>query len=190
MQTTSGTSLSGDAPDAEPTSSRGPAQTRRRVGLLVAVAVLAYALDVGTKVIAVQTLEGQPPIPVLGNLLQLRLTRNPGAAFSLGTSATFVLSLISIGVVVVVAWLGRRVGSPVWAVALGLLLGGAAGNLTDRVAREPAPEQLLQGHVVDFLELPNWPVFNLADSAIVLAAALIILQSFRGVQIDGTRARS
>jgi signal peptidase II len=75
-------------------------------------------------------------------------------------------------------------------VALGLLLGGAAGNLTDRLVREPAPEHMMQGHVVDFLELPNWPVFNLADAAIVLAAALIIVQSFRGVQIDGGRAKS
>jgi signal peptidase II len=151
--------------------------------------VAVYVIDVVTKTVAVSSLAGQPPIQVLGDFLQLRLTRNPGAAFSLGTSATFVLSLISIGVVVVVLWLGRRVVSPLWAVALGLLLGGAMGNLTDRLLRDPAPEHMLQGHVVDFLELPNWPVFNLADSAIVLAAVLIILQSFRGVQIDGGRTR-
>jgi signal peptidase II len=186
MQTTSGTSLSSSDPDSEP---KDPDRKPRRFGLLAAVAVAAYAIDVVTKTVAVSSLAGRPPIEVLGDFLQLHLTRNPGAAFSLGTSATFALSLISIGVVAVVLWLGRRVVSPLWAVALGLLLGGAMGNLTDRLLRAPAPEHFLQGHVVDFLELPNWPVFNLADSAIVVAAALIILQSFRGVQIDGQRTR-
>ena len=184
MQTTSGTSLS----DGEPTAgSRRPKRAHRYVRLFAGVALFAYVADVVTKVVAVEMLANSPAIPVVGDLLTLRLTRNPGAAFSLGTSATFALSVISIVVVIVVIVLGRRVASPMWAVALGLLLGGAAGNLTDRLLREPAP---MRGHVVDFLELPNWPVFNLADSAIVLAAGLIILQSFRGVQIDGGRAKS
>lgn len=187
MQTTSGTSLSSSDPDE---GSDDPRRGRRRIGLFVVVAVLVYATDVATKIIAVHALAGRPPVPVVEGFLTLRLTHNPGAAFSLGTSATFVLSLISIAVVVVVVWLGRRVASPVWAVALGSLLGGAAGNLTDRVTRAPAPQEPLQGHVVDFLELPNWPVFNVADSAIVTAAALIIMQSFRGVQIDGGKAKS
>jgi signal peptidase II len=187
MQTTSGTSLTAGEADTE-AHDRGRAH--RRVGLFLAVAVLAYVADVVTKAVAVEVLAGQPPVSLVGELLQLRLTRNPGAAFSLGTSATLVFSVVSIGVVLVVAWLARRVASPLWAVALGLLMGGATGNLTDRALRTPAPEQALQGHVVDFLELPHWPVFNLADSAIVLAAALIILQSFRGVQIDGARAKS
>jgi signal peptidase II len=184
MQTTSGTSLS----DGEPAAgSRRPRRAHRYVRLFVGVALFAYLADVLTKVLAVEMLAASPAIPVVGDLLTLRLTRNPGAAFSLGTSATFALSVISIVVVCVVIVLGRRVASPMWAVALGLLLGGAAGNLTDRLLREPGP---MRGHVVDFLELPNWPVFNLADSAIVLAAGLIILQSFRGVQIDGGRAKS
>jgi signal peptidase II len=184
MQTTSGTSLS----DGEPAAgSRRPKRAHRYVRLFAGVALFAYLADVVTKVVAVEVLANSPAIPVVGDLLTLRLTRNPGAAFSLGTSATFALSVISIVVVIVVTVLGRRVASPMWAVALGLLLGGAAGNLTDRLLREPAP---MRGHVVDFLELPNWPVFNLADSAIVLAAGLIILQSFRGVQIDGGRAKS
>ena len=157
--------------------------------MFVVVAVLVYVIDVATKVVAVEALTGQAPVSVVGDILQLRLTRNPGAAFSLGTSVTLVLSLVSIVVVAVVAWLGRRVASPVWAVALGLLLGGAAGNLTDRILRHPAPEEILQGHVVDFLELPNWPVFNVADSAIVVAATLIIVQSFRGVAMDGSKAQ-
>jgi signal peptidase II len=184
MQTTSGTPLSNGETSAE-THPGGTA--RRRVGLFALVAVVVYVTDVVTKILAVENLAGQPPVPVVGDLLTLRLTRNPGAAFSLGTSATLALSLISIVVVLVVAWLARRVASPLWAVALGLLLGGAAGNLTDRLAREPAP---MRGHVVDFLELPNWPVFNLADSAIVTAAVLIVVQSIRGVQIDGARAQT
>ena len=78
----------------------------------------------------------------------------------------------------------RRVGSVAWAVALGLLLAGVAGNLTDRVLREPG---VLRGHVIDFLQLPNWPVFNLADISINVAAGLIILQAFRGISVDGRR---
>jgi signal peptidase II len=184
MQTTSGTPLSNGETAAE---SHPPGPARRRVGLFLVVAVLAYTADVVTKILAVETLAGQPPVPVVGDVLTLRLTRNPGAAFSLGTSATLALSVISMGVVLVVVWLARRVASPLWAVALGLLLGGAAGNLTDRLVRDPAP---MRGHVVDFLELPNWPVFNLADSAIVTAAVMIVVQSIRGVQIDGARAQS
>jgi signal peptidase II len=187
MQTASGAPLTGDEADAE---AGEPNRARRRVVLFLAVAVLAYLTDLVTKTVAVEALAGHSPIPVVGEVLQLRLTRNPGAAFSLGTSVTLVLSLVSIAVIAVVAWLGRRVASPLWAVALGLLLGGATGNFTDRALRAPAPEHALQGHVVDFLELPNWPVFNVADSAIVVAAALIILQSFRGVRIDGGRAKS
>jgi signal peptidase II len=187
MQTTSGTPLTAEEADTE---AHDRHRAHRRIGLFVAVAVLVYVADVVTKVVAVEALAGQPPVSVVGDLLQLRLTRNPGAAFSLGTSATLLLSLVSIGVVLVVVWLARRVASSAWAVALGLLLGGATGNLTDRVLRAPAPEQALQGHVVDFLELPNWPVFNVADSAIVVAAVLIVVQSFRGVQIDGGRAHA
>jgi signal peptidase II len=186
MQTASGTSLSNSdhgSPIPRP-------RARRRLGLFVLVALLVYATDVVSKVVAVEMLTGQPPVEVVGELLQLRLTRNPGAAFSLGTSATLALSLVSIAVIGVVAWLARRVGTPLWATALGLLIGGAAGNLTDRLFRSPAPEEALQGHVVDFLELPNWPVFNVADSAIVVAAVLIVVQSFRGVQIDGGRAHA
>ena len=167
MQTTSGTSLSGSDPDAEP---QDPDRKPRRFGLLLAVAVAAYAIDVVTKTWAVSSLAGQPPIEVLGDFLQLRLTRNPGAAFSLGTSATFALSVISIVVVVVVIVLGRRVASPMWAVALGLLLGGAIGNLIDRIR---------YGYVVDFVDAGigtlRFYTFNVADSAITGAILLLIL---------------
>ncbi|MGH3367074.1 MAG: signal peptidase II [Nocardioidaceae bacterium] len=183
MQATPGAPLS-NSDAAEESPDRMP--PRSRIRLFVLVALVAYGADLATKVLAVAKLTGEPPIPVVGDLLTLRLTRNAGAAFSLGTSATLALSLAAIAVILVVIWLARKVASPMWAVALGLLLGGATGNLTDRLFRQPAP---MRGHVVDFLELPNWPVFNLADSAIVLAAGLIIVQSFRGVQIDGSTVR-
>ena len=112
----------------------------------------------------------------------LHLTRNPGAAFSTGTEYTVVLTCVAIAAVLVVLYLTRRLGSPRWAVALGLLLAGVAGNLTDRLFREPGP---LRGHVIDFLMLPHWPVFNVADMCINVAAVLILVQAFRGIRIDG-----
>ena len=157
----------------------------RHIRLFVVVAVLAYGLDVVTKLVAVAALSDRAPIELAGGLLTLRLTSNPGAAFSLATDLTVALSLVSIVVVVAVVWVARRVGSRLWALSLGLLLGGAAGNLTDRLLRDPGP---LRGHVVDFLELPNWPVFNVADSAIVVAAVLIVVQSIRGVALGGGKA--
>jgi signal peptidase II len=137
-----------------------------------------------TKALAVAALQPGEVVPVVGGLLQLRLVRNPGAAFSFATGATWVFTLIAAVVVVVVLRVSRRVRSTTWAVALGLLLAGAAGNLTDRLLRAPA---VARGHVVDFLELPHWPVFNVADSAICAAAALIVLLSARGVDLDGRR---
>lgn len=155
--------------------------------LFAAVFLLLYAVDVGTKVLAVDRLAGRPDIPVVGELLQLHLTRNPGAAFSTGTRYTVALTAIAIAAVVAVLWLSRRLGSRAWAVALGLLLAGIAGNLTDRMLREPGP---FRGHVIDFLMLPNWPVFNVADICINCGAGLILVQAFRGIRIDGTRDRA
>lgn len=157
----------------------------RRIRLFVVTALFVYALDVVSKVVAVAQLSDRPPIEVIDGLFTLRLTSNAGAAFSIGTDLTLFLSLISIAVVIGVVWVARRVGSTLWALSLGLLLAGAAGNLTDRLLREPGP---LRGHVVDFLELPNWPVFNVADSAIVTAAVLIVVQSLRGISVDGSKA--
>jgi signal peptidase II len=148
------------------------------------VALAAYAVDLGTKVLAVEHLTGGPDRQLVGQLLVLHLTRNPGAAFSTGTEYTVLLSCVAILALGVVLHLGRRVGSPLWAVALGLLLAGVAGNLTDRLFRAPGP---LRGHVIDFLMLPNWPVFNVADMCINVAAVLILVQAFRGIRIDGRR---
>jgi signal peptidase II len=148
------------------------------------VALGAYAVDVVTKLLAVDRLSGRDDVEVLGSWLTLTLVRNPGAAFSTGTSMTLLLSLIAIAAATFVVYLSRRLGSTFWAVGLGFLLAGILGNLTDRVFREPGP---LRGHVIDFLQLPNWPVFNVADICINIAAAVIIVQAVRGVRIDGTR---
>jgi signal peptidase II len=150
------------------------------------VAAVAYALDVVSKVLAVAFLSGRPPVHVVGDFFTLTLTRNSGAAFSTATSYTAALTAIAIVAAAVVIWVARRVASPGWAVALGLLLAGVAGNLTDRVFRAPGP---MLGHVVDFLRFPNFPVFNVADICINIAAGLIIVQTLRGIRLDGRRER-
>ncbi len=149
----------------------------------VAVAAAGLALDQASKTLAMRNLD-DGDIEVLGSWLVLHLTRNPGAAFSTGTQYTLLFSLLAIAAVVVVLYLSRRVGSLLWAIALGLLFAGVSGNLVDRVFRDPAP---LRGHVVDFLMVPHWPVFNVADICINVAAGLILVQAFRGIRIDGTR---
>ena len=179
MQAARGASLSSSDPvQAERSSRRG------RVRLIfAAVALAAYAADLGTKEWAQRAL-ADGDVPLLGDWFTLHLTYNPGAAFSTGTEFTIVFTGLAFVAVAVVLWLSRRLGSPLWACALGILLGGVAGNLTDRVFRDPEP---FRGHVVDFFMLPNWPVFNIADVCINVAAGLIILQTFRGIALDGTR---
>lgn len=169
---------------AAPTSTAARRTTRRSLGLFAVVALTTYALDVVTKVVAVAELQGRPPVRVVGDLLQLTLVRNPGAAFGTGTSYTLVLSLIAIGAVLVVLFVVRRLQDRLWAVGLGCLLGGVLGNLTDRVLRQPGP---LRGHVIDWIALPSWPVFNIADICIDVAAVIIVVQAFRGISLNGTR---
>lgn len=159
--------------------------------LLLGVAAVLLALDVLTKVLAVANLEGREPIRVLGGFFYLQLIRNPGAAFSLGTGITWVFSLIMIVVVLVIAWMARRLRSAGWAVGLGMVLAGALGNLVDRLFRAPSP---LQGHVVDFVSLfsPNgnvWPIFNVADMSINIGGALIVIMALLGRYYDGTSTR-
>ncbi len=157
--------------------------------LLFSVAAFALVADIITKVVAVAKLSAGAPVRVLGGLVYLVLYRNPGAAFSLATGMTWLLALLAIGVVAVIIWLAPKLRSRGWTVGLGLVLGGALGNLVDRIFREPGP---LQGHVVDFISLLSpdgsvWPVFNLADSAIVCGGALVVLMSLLGRDYDGTR---
>ncbi len=162
----------------------------RRTGLLVAAAGVTLVLDVLTKIIVVTALEGHPPVKLLGGALYLVVYRNPGAAFSLATGLTWVLSLIAVAVAVAIIRLAPRLRSAGWAFGLGLVLGGALGNLVDRLLRAPGP---LRGHVVDFLSLlaPDgsvWPVFNLADSAIVCGGALLVYLAATGREFDGSRS--
>ena len=136
--------------------------------------------------LAVDGLRSGHPVDVVDGLLTLRLVRNPGAAFGFAQGMTVVFTLVAVAVAGFILRIAGQLRSKAWAVALGLLLGGAMGNLADRVFREPAA---FRGHVIDFLELPHWPVFNLADSAIVTAAVLIVLLSARGSSYDGTRTQ-
>ncbi|WP_373289954.1 signal peptidase II [Longimycelium tulufanense] len=166
-------------------------QPPRRVALLAVVAAVALALDIVTKVVAVAELEGEPAVELFGGGLYLVLYRNPGAAFSLATGMTWVLTLIAAAVAAWIVWIAPKLRSVGWAVGLGLILGGALGNLVDRLFRAPGP---LRGHVVDFLSVlaPDgsvWPVFNLADSAIVTGGATLVLMALLGREYDGTRAR-
>ena len=160
---------------------------KRRLGVLVAVAAFVYAADLISKTVIVAALTGKPPVHVIGTLLQLDYTRNPGAAFSIGASGyTVVFTLIAAGVVTVILRLSRTLVSARWAIALGLLLGGALGNLTDRIFRSPGP---LRGWVVDFIQVPHWPIFNVADSAICCGGVLMVLLAFLGLHPDGRDER-
>ncbi|MGH3992539.1 MAG: signal peptidase II, partial [Pseudonocardiaceae bacterium] len=162
---------------------------RRRTGLLAAAAAGTLLLDVLSKIAVVAVLEGRPPVELLGGGLYLIVYRNAGAAFSMATGFTWLLSLIALGVVVAIVRLAPRLRSTGWALGLGLVLGGALGNLVDRLLRAPGP---LRGHVVDFLSLlaPDgsvWPVFNLADSAIVCGGVMLVLLAATGRDFDGSR---
>jgi signal peptidase II len=188
MQAARGTSLSPSDTDhrLEP-SGQGPA-TPPPHGLLLlfaGVATVGYLTDLVTKILAVEHLTGRAPVSVIGDVVTLYLARNPGAAFSTGTSYTVVLTFVAIAAACVVLWVARRLGSTGWAIGLGFLLAGILGNLTDRIFRAPG---VLQGHVVDFVRLPNWPIFNVADICINIAAAVIIVQALRGVTVSGSRA--
>lgn len=176
MQRAGGASLTRDANNTHTSG-------RRRVGVLLVVAAFVAALDQVTKVIAVETLGDGSVTPIIGDVLQLRLVRNPGAAFGIGTNLTVFLAVVMVAVIIVILRMSRRLANLPWAIGLGGLLGGAIGNFSDRLFREPGP---LRGHVIDFLELPRWPVFNIADSAIVGGAILIAFLSFRGIAHDGS----
>lgn len=159
----------------------------RRIALLGAVAVFVIVVDLVTKLAVVAHLTEGEPKDVVGGLLRLDYTRNAGAAFSFGEGMTVVFGLVAVVVAVAILRTARRLRSLTWAITLGLLLGGALGNLGDRVFRSPG---FLRGHVVDWIELPHWPVFNLADSAIVCGGALAVFLSWRGIQVDGSHAHT
>jgi signal peptidase II len=154
---------------------------KRRLRLLLAVAAVVLLVDIVTKVLAVNLLTPGRPVQIVGDTITWTLVRNSGAAFSMATGYTWVLTLVATGVVVGIFWMGRRLVSPWWALGLGMILGGALGNLVDRFFRSPAP---LRGHVVDFLSVGWWPVFNVADSAVVGGAVLLVVLSVFGYDFD------
>jgi signal peptidase II len=145
---------------------------------LYLVAALIWGLDLSTKIWAVNNLSARNPVEIFGSFFQLTLVRNPGAAFSFASGATVVFTAIAVAAVVAIVYYSSKITSLGWATTLGLLLGGVLGNLTDRLFRSPG---FFKGEVIDWLEITNWPVFNLADSAIVVAAFLAILLTIRNV---------
>lgn len=156
---------------------------KRRIAVLFGVAAFAYALDLISKMIVVAKLEHHPPIEIIGDWLKFEAIRNAGAAFGFGEAFTIIFTVIAAAVIVVIARLARKLYSLPWAIALGMLLGGALGNLTDRIFRSPG---VFEGAVVDFIAPKHFAVFNLADSAIVCGGILIVLLSFKGLDPDGT----
>ena len=162
-----------------------PLEVRRRNLVIVGVtAALVYAADLITKILAVAKLEDGTSVEIVGDLFQLDFTRNAGAAFGIGVGMTVVFSVLSVIVIAVVLRTANRLGSTWWAVVFGLVLGGALGNLTDRIFRSPG---FMRGHVVDFLHLKNWPVFNLADTAFCIAGGIVFLLVLRNIPLEGRR---
>nr|WP_307851751.1 signal peptidase II [Williamsia sp. CHRR-6] len=157
------------------------------VSLLPLVAGVTLILDLVTKMVVVATIKATDPIEIIGDTVTLTQVRNSGAAFSLATGYTWVLTIVALIVVGVIIRFANRLRSAWWAVGLGLILGGALGNLIDRIFRSPGP---LRGHVVDFISVGWWPVFNIADSAVVCGAVLLVALTLFGVELDGTRTPS
>lgn len=196
--TSAGAAADAAAPDsiAEPESPSAaeattPTPRKRRIAVVLICAALALGIDVVSKAVVVAQLQDRAPIHVPGGFLILNLIRNSGAAFSIGEGQTWLFTLIAAAVVFVILRVSRNLRSLPWAVALGMLLGGALGNLSDRLFRSPG---IGRGDVVDFLQFPtfplvhyDFPVFNLADTSIVVGGCLMVLLSFLGIQPDGTR---
>ncbi|CAN5432431.1 signal peptidase II [soil metagenome] len=182
--TTGSTETRGEAGENEPAQPAKGAATpapRKRIKLLLSVAAVVWVLDIVTKVLAVRLLTPGQPVSIIGDTVTWTLVRNSGAAFSMATGYTWVLTLVATAVVIGIIWMGRRLVSPWWALGLGMILGGALGNLVDRFFRSPGP---LQGHVVDFLSIGWWPVFNVADPAVVGGAILLVVLSLFGFDFD------
>jgi signal peptidase II len=184
------------APDqrAEPAGHHPPSDRparRRPIGVLGTAAAAVLLIDILSKQLAVSGLSDRAPVRLLGGAVYLDLIRNSGAAFSLGTGYTFVFPMITVAIVAWIGWTARRLRSVPWAIAFGLVLGGALGNLTDRIFRAPGP---MVGHVIDFVSLfgPDgryYPVFNAADSALCVGVAIAVLLELTGRRMDGTRTR-
>lgn len=167
-----------------------PEQRRRCLWTLGLMAAGVVILDQLVKAWVVADLKpriesGEGPIVLLGGLLKFTYVENTGAAFSFGAGYTWIFSIVAVIVAIVILRTSRRLGSIWWAVALGGLLGGLLGNLTDRLIRPPSPGM---GYVVDFIQLPNFAVFNIADMFITCSAALMVILALRGIELTGARS--
>ena len=160
-----------------------PMKAQRALGIAYGVAIVAFATDAISKLLVMQDLDGHPPVDVLGPLLKFTYVRNPGAAFGAGTSMTPVITVIALVAAVVTVRFIAKARQALWAFALGLLLAGVLGNLADRLFRDPGP---FRGHVVDFIQLPHYAVFNVADMCINVAAVIMVILLIRGVRLDGS----
>jgi signal peptidase II len=172
MQATRGAPVAGQATENPP----------RRTTFLLLVAAAVLVCDVISKVLVVATIAPGDIVRVAGHYIELANTRTSGAAFSVGTGATVLFTVVAVVVVAVILRTAKRLRSIGWAICLGLLLGGALGNLVDRLFRSPGA---FRGEVVDWIQIPHWPVFNLADSCIVIGGCIAVLLSTRGIAIDG-----
>lgn len=182
MQEEAGTPLTSSHPAPSTQPPVPPGRQRRLTTLLLGLALAVLVVDQGTKVWALNTLTPGEKIDLIGSLISLNLIRNPGAAFSIGDGATWILTIVSLAILGWVLVAARKVGTRAWAVALGLLLGGALGNLGDRFFREPGPGR---GHVVDFIDYFGWFIGNVADIAIVVGAGVIMVLAYRGTPVSG-----
>ena len=142
---------------------------------------VTWFLDVESKRLALTFLTSRESFPLIGNFLQLRLIKNSGAAFSFASSGTIFLSGFSLIVIFLIAFWARRITSRAWALTLGLVLGGTLGNLSDRTFRGGSGRGVFRGEVIDWIQLPHWPIFNFADSAIVIAASFAVVLSLRNI---------
>lgn len=157
--------------------------TRARTLLFLGIGVFLVFLDQLTKELAIASLADGSVIPVIGDILKFRLAYNDAAAFSLGVGQTWVLAIIASCAVLALLWFGPRAKNITWTIIAGLVLGGAAGNLVDRLTRAPG---FLNGHVVDFISIPfNFPIFNLADTFLVIGVSLAMLRTLMGDELGG-----
>ena len=173
------TTSSPETPDSTGRNRKGTAAI-----VMLALAAAALVADQLTKLWVVRTMTEGQITDVLPPLLRWHFIRNPGAAFSIGTDFTWVFTIIMVLVSGFLVYLMFKVRSLGWATALGLVLGGALGNLIDRLFRAPS---FGQGHVVDFIAFPNFAIFNIADSCVVCGVILVCLLTLRGIGIDGKR---
>jgi signal peptidase II len=175
--------LAATEPEAK---TRGTKVSVRALVALVLVALVVYGFDQLTKYLIVKNLVEGSQVDAIGQLLQFHFVKNSGAAFSIASGSTWIFSIAASAVTVFIVLFARRIRSLGWAILFGMLLGGTAGNLTDRLFREPG---FGVGHVVDFIQVYGFPaIFNIADSFIVASMGLFIILTLRGINLDGRRA--